>query len=53
MKPERIALVEHVVRFVGFIAVVVAVGAFDPRAGLLLAGVILVASTIDFRWRRP
>jgi hypothetical protein len=53
MKPEQIALAEHAVWLVGFLSIVVAVAAFDWRLGLLVAGLILLASTLEISWRRP
>lgn len=50
MKPERAALVEHVVWLVAFLCIVVALAALDWRLGLFTAGVLLAVSNVD--WRR-
>jgi len=51
MTPERIAFLERVIWLVAFTAIIVAVGAFDWRLGLLAGGLVLLGSTVD--WRRP
>jgi hypothetical protein len=53
MTPARDLLAERIVIAAGFVAMVVAVGAFDWRAGLLLAGLLLVLSALDMPRRRP
>ena len=51
MKIERAIVAERIALVLGFVAMVVAVSAFDWRAGLLVAGVLLSGSALD--WRRP
>lgn len=54
MTPARILLLERVVWVVAFVCMVIAVAAWDWRAGLFLAGVLLALSSLDIRsWRRP
>ena len=43
--------VERVLLLLGFVCITLALAAVDWRLGLFTAGVILVASTVD--WRRP
>lgn len=50
--PERIALAERVAWLLGLLAIVVAVGAFDWRLGVLCAGVLLVLASLDLPGRR-
>jgi uncharacterized membrane protein len=52
MTPARAVLVERAVLLMGFLALVVAVAALDWRAGLALAGTLLILSSLDLRWRR-
>jgi len=53
MKPEQIAVLEHVVWLVSFVAMTAAVTAFDWRIGLFFGGALLAASNLDVsRWRR-
>jgi len=49
MKPERAVMVERLLFVLGFLAIVVAIGAVDWRAGLLVAGLGAIGSTIDLR----
>lgn len=53
MTPARALIAERLALVVGFVAMVLAVGAFDWRAGLLLGGLLLVLSALDLPWRRP
>lgn len=52
MKRDRAFLAERLALIVGFVALVAAVVAVDWRAGLGLAGVLLMASGLDLR-RQP
>jgi hypothetical protein len=51
MKPEQVVFAERLAWLIGFVAIVVAIGAFDWRLGLLVAGLMVFGSTID--WKRP
>jgi len=51
MTPQRILLAERVVWLVAFLAMTVAVAAFDWRLGLFLAGLLLAVSNLDLRRR--
>lgn len=52
MTPARAVLVERAVLLASFAAMVVALGAFDWRLGLGLAGILGAGSSLDLRWRR-
>jgi hypothetical protein len=52
MKPEQIVLAERVIWLLAFAAMTVAVGAFDWRAGLFFAGLMLWLSSIDIPRRQ-
>ena len=52
MTPRQLAFAERVVWLFAFVAMVVAVAAFDWRLGLFLAGLLLAVSNLDLR-RRP
>ena len=53
MKAERAILAERLALVAGAVAMAVAVAAVDWRAGLFVAGGLLVASAVDLprRWR--
>jgi hypothetical protein len=53
VKTEQIILAERIVWLAGFVAIVVAVAAFDWRVGLLVAGLVLIGSTLDISRRQP
>jgi len=53
MKPAQIVLAERLAWLLAFAAMTTAVGAFDWRFGLFFAGLLLAASNLDLRWRRP
>lgn len=52
MTPVRAVLVERVILLASFVAMVVAVAAFDWRLGLGLAGILGAGASLDLRWRR-
>jgi len=53
MTPGQIAFLERIVWLVAFSFMVAAAAAFDWRAGLFLAGVLLALSSLDIAsWRR-
>ena len=53
MMPARAVVVERLVLVTGFVAMVIAIGAFDWRAGLLFGGFLLTLSALDLPGRRP
>lgn len=48
----NVMLVERALLMVAFLAIVVGIGAFDWRIGLVVGGVLLGASSLDIPWRR-
>jgi hypothetical protein len=52
MTPAQILMAERLLWLAGFVAMVVAVAAFDWRVGLFFGGVVLFASSLDLPRRR-
>ena len=49
MSARRVAIVERTLLLAGALAIILGIGAFDWRLGLLVFGGIAVASTLDIR----